>query len=46
MTQEEYKTLKECVSVDMLQFALAIEKELDKEKKKDGANKKARKTIK
>lgn len=46
MTQEEYKALKECVSVDMWQFALAIEKEIDKEKRKNGANKKARKTIK
>lgn len=46
MTQEEYKALKECVSVDMWQFALAIEKEIDREKKKNGANKKARKTIK
>lgn len=45
IAQEEYQKLKECVNVDMWKFALALEKEIDKEKR-NGANKKARKTIK
>lgn len=43
MNREEYENLKGSINVDMWEFALFIEKEMDKQ---DGSNKKTRKAIK
>ena len=42
ISMEEFKTMSEVIPVDMWDFALAIEEEM----KKNGINKKARKTVK